>query len=288
MEPGHGRGHGSPVRCAPMWRSTRSLRAHPRRNRGSPPSNRLRSERAHRSVRRGQPWARAELYQWYLYCVAKIQAIDAGLNWYGYRRRLRAAVGDSTISTATARDLCNRALEAEQRVFSLLQMYETAATDEFLAESGGRTGSHAAGGGPGEGRATGREQYARPGPVPVHRPASRRPGQEERGAGGRGAGHHRGGGRRRRRGGHRRLRGSRPARRRRGRRGRRGTAGRIRGQRDRPRRGCGHPQSGAGGDQRGHRRTISPPWPWPSPSETSPRRRWRRPRSTSTSCCPRH
>jgi hypothetical protein len=74
----------------------------------------------------------AELYRLYLYCAAKIQAIDAGLNWYGY--------GDEAVPAwsfdhlfGLGRELCNRALDAEQRVFSLLQMYETAMEQEFLA-----------------------------------------------------------------------------------------------------------------------------------------------------------
>ena len=152
---------------------------------------------------------RAELYQWYLYCVAKIQAIDAGLNWYGYGDGFVPAWGFDHLY-GTARDLCNRALEAEQRVFSLAPDVRDGGHGRVPGGSGGGTGPHAAGRGQGEGRATGREQYARPGPVPVHRPASRRPGQEERGAGGRGAGHHRGGGRRRRGGGHRLIRGKPP------------------------------------------------------------------------------
>ena len=73
-----------------------------------------------------------QFYTVYLYCEAKINAIDAGLNWYGY--------GDEFVPCwsfehlfGVSRDLCNRALDAEQRVFSLLQMYETAQTQEFLA-----------------------------------------------------------------------------------------------------------------------------------------------------------
>ena len=75
---------------------------------------------------------RDELYALYLYCEAKIGAIDAGLNWYGY--------GDEFVPCwsfehvyGVSRDLCNRGLDAEQRVFSLLQMYETACNPEFLA-----------------------------------------------------------------------------------------------------------------------------------------------------------
>jgi hypothetical protein len=74
----------------------------------------------------------AQLYQLYLYCVAKIQAIDAGLNWYGYSNDVVPAWSFEHLYNI-ARDLCNRALEAEQRVFSLLQMYETAGEKEFLA-----------------------------------------------------------------------------------------------------------------------------------------------------------
>jgi Tc toxin complex TcA C-terminal TcB-binding domain len=73
-----------------------------------------------------------EFYRLYLYCEAQINAIDAGLNWYGY--------GDEFVPCwafehlyDVSRDLCNRALDAEQRVFSLLQLYETALTQEFLA-----------------------------------------------------------------------------------------------------------------------------------------------------------
>jgi hypothetical protein len=73
-----------------------------------------------------------EFYTLYLYCEAQIVAIDAGLNWYGY--------GDEFVPCwvfdhlyDVSRDLCNRALDAEQRVFSLLQLYETALTQEFLA-----------------------------------------------------------------------------------------------------------------------------------------------------------
>jgi hypothetical protein len=74
----------------------------------------------------------AELYQLYLYSAAKIQAIDAGLNWYGYSDEFVPAWSFEHLYD-TARDLCNRALEAEQRVFSLLEMYETADEKEFLA-----------------------------------------------------------------------------------------------------------------------------------------------------------
>lgn len=74
----------------------------------------------------------AQLYQLYLYCVAKIQAIDAGLNWYGYSDEFVPSWSFDHLYNL-ARDLCNRALEAEQRVFSLLQMYETAEEKEFLA-----------------------------------------------------------------------------------------------------------------------------------------------------------
>ena len=73
-----------------------------------------------------------ELYPLYLYCEAKIDAIDAGLNWYGYSDEFVPAWSFDHLY-GVARDLCNRALEAEQRVFSLLQMYETAAEKEFLA-----------------------------------------------------------------------------------------------------------------------------------------------------------
>ncbi len=73
-----------------------------------------------------------ELYTLYLYCEAKIDAIDAGLNWYGYTDEFVPAWSFDHLY-GVARDLCNRALEAEQRVFSLLQMYETAEEKEFLA-----------------------------------------------------------------------------------------------------------------------------------------------------------
>ena len=62
-----------------------------------------------------------ELYTLYLYCEAKIDAIDAGLNWYGYTDEFVPAWSFDHLY-GVARDLCNRALEAEQRVFSLLQM----------------------------------------------------------------------------------------------------------------------------------------------------------------------
>lgn len=73
-----------------------------------------------------------QIYQLYLYCVAKIAAIDAGLNWYGYPDEF-VPPWDFEHLYGIARDLCNWALEAEQRVFSLLQMYETEAEQEFLA-----------------------------------------------------------------------------------------------------------------------------------------------------------
>jgi hypothetical protein len=73
-----------------------------------------------------------QIYQLYLYCVAKIEAIDVGLNWYGYPPE-HVHPWEFEHLYGIARDLCNRALEAEQRVFSLLPLYETAAEQEFLA-----------------------------------------------------------------------------------------------------------------------------------------------------------
>jgi hypothetical protein len=73
-----------------------------------------------------------EFYTLYLYCEAQVDAIDAGLNWYGYSDEFVPAWSFEHLY-GVARDLCNRALEAEQRVFSLLQMYETAEEKEFLA-----------------------------------------------------------------------------------------------------------------------------------------------------------
>ncbi|HVG95944.1 MAG TPA: hypothetical protein VNK05_03525, partial [Chloroflexota bacterium] len=74
----------------------------------------------------------AELYTLYLACEARIAAIDAGLNWYGYTDGFVPPWAFEHLY-GVARDLCNRALEAEQRVFALLQLYEAAAAQEFLA-----------------------------------------------------------------------------------------------------------------------------------------------------------
>jgi hypothetical protein len=74
----------------------------------------------------------AQLYQLYLYCVAKIQAIDAGLNWYGYPDDFVPPWSFDHLYDI-GRDLCNRALDAEQRVFTLIQLYESAHEKEFLA-----------------------------------------------------------------------------------------------------------------------------------------------------------
>ena len=63
---------------------------------------------------------RAEMYTRYLYCEAMVGAIDAGLNWYGYADEFVPPWSFEHLH-GVARDLCNRALEAEQRVFSLLQ-----------------------------------------------------------------------------------------------------------------------------------------------------------------------
>jgi hypothetical protein len=76
----------------------------------------------------------AQMYELYLYCVGKIQAIDSGLNWYGYPDDFVPAWSFDLLY-GVARDLANRALEAEQRVFSLLQLYQTALQQEFLATS---------------------------------------------------------------------------------------------------------------------------------------------------------
>src|SRR6185436_18517853 len=73
-----------------------------------------------------------DLYSRYLYCAARATAIDDGLNWFGYL--------DSYIPPWSfdhlyecARDMCNRALEMEGKVFTLLQALEAAERESFAA-----------------------------------------------------------------------------------------------------------------------------------------------------------
>ncbi len=73
-----------------------------------------------------------ELYSLYLYCLAKTEAIDIGLNWYGYSDDYVPPWSFEHLY-GLARDVCNRALEAERVTFGLLQALESAEKEVLQA-----------------------------------------------------------------------------------------------------------------------------------------------------------
>ena len=124
-----------------------------------------------------------EFYALYLYGEAQVDAIDAGLNWYGYGTS-SCPRGDSTISTAprgtsaiapwrrsSGSSLCSRCTRRRRRRSSWRV----------------RRWNWPARSGPWPGRRSSNRSRAKrwPWPSPCTPPASRRPGQEERPAGGR-------------------------------------------------------------------------------------------------------
>ncbi|MCB9765455.1 MAG: hypothetical protein H6739_37115 [Alphaproteobacteria bacterium] len=70
-------------------------------------------------------------------CVAlgKVNGINAGMNWMGFRDDFVPPWSFQHLYQE-ARNLCDRALQAEQRVLSMLQSYEQAQAIEFQAEQG--------------------------------------------------------------------------------------------------------------------------------------------------------
>jgi hypothetical protein len=75
----------------------------------------------------------SEFFQAYMYCISRIQSIDMGINWLGYPAD-HVPPWSADHLYQVARDLCNRALEAEARVLSLTEALEQALTEEFQAE----------------------------------------------------------------------------------------------------------------------------------------------------------
>ncbi len=69
------------------------------------------------------------IYHW---CAAKLVAIAAGLNWYGYRDDYVPPWSFEHLY-GEARNLCDRALDVEQRVVTLLQLYESSLKEELGA-----------------------------------------------------------------------------------------------------------------------------------------------------------
>jgi hypothetical protein len=75
---------------------------------------------------------KAHIWSQYLHFKAMIAQIDLGLNILGYRTDYIPPWSAEHLY-GVARDLCNRALEAEQRVQSLIQLQESATAEELVA-----------------------------------------------------------------------------------------------------------------------------------------------------------